>query len=161
MICNRGNSISKPTWNLEINLFSHQNLNSRGFFIIFFAITLLLDMGDQTSLNLKVIIPIVSFKQNMNLKILAGNTLWCQDFMSALKLNYLHLLTSEYKTRLHSMENATYQFHHVWFAYFIFYKNIYILRTFLKFVRNRIAFQFWSPWLISVFRHQNSAKKTN
>ena len=34
-----------------------------------FSIKLLLDMGYQTSLNLKVIIPIVSFKQNMNLKI--------------------------------------------------------------------------------------------
>ena len=34
-------------------------------------------MGYQTSLNLKVIISLVSFKQNMNLKIkiLAGNTL--------------------------------------------------------------------------------------
>ena len=43
-----------------------------------FAIKMLLDNtygGYQTSLNLKVIISIVSFKQNMNLKIqiLAGN----------------------------------------------------------------------------------------
>ena len=41
-------------------------------------------MGYQTSLNLKVIIAIVSFKQNMNLKIqnLAGNTLMSRFHVS-------------------------------------------------------------------------------
>ena len=53
-------------------------------------------MGYQTSLNLKVIISLVSFKQNMNLKIkiLAGNTLMSRfhvDFEIELPLIWIEI----------------------------------------------------------------------